>query len=222
MKPIVAYIRVSTSQQGRSGLGIEAQREALARFANGRRFRNRRRIRRGRNRQGKRCARPAAATGGGARQGALAALPGRGRQARPSVPRRPFHFRPDGASGSLCGLGTRPGRRSVRLAPLCRARRKRARLDRRAHEVGACGSQGQGRQARQSAYRGRARIDAVAAIKAEADRAAANVLPIIAEIQKSGAATLRAIAEALNARGVPTPRGGRWHAMSVRNVLVRA
>jgi len=67
-----------------------------------------------------------------------------------------------------------------------------------------------------------ARIGAVAAIKAEADRSAANVLPIIAEIQKSGSATLRAIAEALNARGVPTPRGGRWHAMSVRNVLVRA
>jgi DNA invertase Pin-like site-specific DNA recombinase len=33
MKPIVAYIRVSTSQQGRSGLGTEAQREALNRFA---------------------------------------------------------------------------------------------------------------------------------------------------------------------------------------------
>ena len=33
MKPIVAYVRVSTSQQGRSGLGIEAQREALRRFA---------------------------------------------------------------------------------------------------------------------------------------------------------------------------------------------
>ncbi|MGA8584380.1 MAG: hypothetical protein WB715_11180 [Roseiarcus sp.] len=25
------------------------------------------------------------------------------------------------------------------------------------------------------------------------------------------------MAEALNARGVPTPRGGRWYAMSVRN-----
>jgi DNA invertase Pin-like site-specific DNA recombinase len=33
MKPIVAYVRVSTNQQGRSGLGIEAQREALSRFA---------------------------------------------------------------------------------------------------------------------------------------------------------------------------------------------
>src|SRR3984893_18533768 len=33
MKPIVSYIRVSTCKQGRSGLGIEAQRQAIARFA---------------------------------------------------------------------------------------------------------------------------------------------------------------------------------------------
>src|SRR6516162_1085598 len=31
--PIINYVRVSTSAQGRSGLGIEAQRQALAHFA---------------------------------------------------------------------------------------------------------------------------------------------------------------------------------------------
>jgi DNA invertase Pin-like site-specific DNA recombinase len=66
-----------------------------------------------------------------------------------------------------------------------------------------------------------ARKEAVKAIEANADRHAANVLPIIREIQRAGAKTLRAIAEALNARGVPTARGGRWQAMTVSNVLAR-
>jgi hypothetical protein len=67
-----------------------------------------------------------------------------------------------------------------------------------------------------------ARKAAGAALRANADNHAANVLPIIAQIQKAGATTLRAIAEALNARGIQTPRGRRWEAMSVKNALARA
>ena len=66
-----------------------------------------------------------------------------------------------------------------------------------------------------------ARESAVASIKAGADQHATNILPIIKEVQKAGATTLRAIAAALNARGVSTARGGSWHAMSVKNVLDR-
>ena len=54
---------------------------------------------------------------------------------------------------------------------------------------------------------------------AEADRFAANVLPIIREAQKAGATSLRDIAAALNARGIATARGGQWHAKSVSNIL---
>jgi hypothetical protein len=48
------------------------------------------------------------------------------------------------------------------------------------------------------------------------------VLPIFREAQKAGARTLREIAEALNARGVATARGGQWYAQSVANVLAQA
>ena len=38
MKTAIAYVRVSTQGQGKSGLGIEAQRAALARFAEAENF----------------------------------------------------------------------------------------------------------------------------------------------------------------------------------------
>jgi hypothetical protein len=63
-----------------------------------------------------------------------------------------------------------------------------------------------------------ARKSAMDAVKAEADRYAANVLPIIREAKKAGARTLREIADALNARGIATARGGQWYAQSVANV----
>jgi DNA invertase Pin-like site-specific DNA recombinase len=67
-----------------------------------------------------------------------------------------------------------------------------------------------------------AHAKAMTAVQAGADRRAANVVPIIQAVQKSGATSLRAIAEALNARGVATPRkGGRWHASTVRDAIQR-
>jgi hypothetical protein len=51
-----------------------------------------------------------------------------------------------------------------------------------------------------------------AAAAAERDEA---LRPILAELAGMSA---NAITAALNERGVPTPRGGRWHAMSVIRV----
>ena len=51
----------------------------------------------------------------------------------------------------------------------------------------------------------------------EADRLAANVLPIVQELRAAGLKALRSIAAALNSRGVRTARGGRWHVSTVRN-----
>jgi hypothetical protein len=46
-------------------------------------------------------------------------------------------------------------------------------------------------------------------------------VPIVRQIQATGATTSRAIAEALNARGIRSARGGAWHDSTVRNLLLR-
>ena len=56
---------------------------------------------------------------------------------------------------------------------------------------------------------------------AAADRFAANILPIIREIQATGCTTPRGIAANLNARGICTPRGTPWHGSRVRSLLLR-
>jgi len=65
------------------------------------------------------------------------------------------------------------------------------------------------------------RAKAVASNKAEANRFAKNIAPIIREIQKSGVASNRGVARALNARGVATARGGEWTAVQVGSIVHR-
>jgi DNA invertase Pin-like site-specific DNA recombinase len=221
MKSIVAYVRVSTNQQGRSGLGIEAQREALSRFAESE-------------------ALDLVAefveveTGKGSdaldRRPQLAAALARARALRCPIAvskldrlSRDVHF----ISGLMthrvpfvvADLGPDVDPFVLHLFAAL-AEKERALISGRTKSALAAAKA-------KGVKLGNPRIDvargrAVASLQAQADRAANNVLPIIAEIRRSGATTLRAIAEALNARGVPTPRGGRWHAMSVRNVLARS
>jgi hypothetical protein len=67
-----------------------------------------------------------------------------------------------------------------------------------------------------------AQAKGVATNRRAADAFAANVLPIVRQIQAAGATTFRAIAAALNDRGVRTARGEYWHDSTVRNLLARA
>jgi hypothetical protein len=47
-------------------------------------------------------------------------------------------------------------------------------------------------------------------------------MPLVEAICATGISTLAGIAAALNARGVRSARGGRWHVSAVQNLLARA
>jgi DNA invertase Pin-like site-specific DNA recombinase len=53
----------------------------------------------------------------------------------------------------------------------------------------------------------------------QAARRAADLTPIVKELQASGCESLRAIAEGLDERGIPAARGGTWSAVQVARLL---
>jgi DNA invertase Pin-like site-specific DNA recombinase len=216
--PLVAYIRVSTSGQGRSGLGIEAQRQTLAQFASAEGFEVTREF-------------VEVETGKGADaldrrpqlKSALAAA--RKLKCHVAVAKldrlsRDVHF----ISGLMAHkvpflvaeLGPDVDPFVLHLFAAL-AEKERALISTRTRQaLSAVKARGVtlGNPKLHVARRN--------AVDAEAECYAANVLPIIREAQKAGARTLREIAEALNARGIATARGGKWYAQSVANVLARA
>lgn len=220
-RPIIAYYRVSTVKQGRSGLGLEAQREALARFGATEGFEIVREF-------------VEIETGKGAdaldRRPQLAAALAEARRRRCAVGvakldrlSRDVHF----ISGLMAHrvpflvaeLGSDVDPFILHLFAAL-AEKERAMISTRTREAL---SRAKARGVKLGGPKlAQARKAAVKIIKTNADRHAANVLPIIREIQRAGAKSLRAIAEALNARGVATARGGRWQGMTVSNVLARA
>ena len=220
-KSLIGYVRVSTSQQARSGLGIEAQKEALERFA-----------------ASEGCALVRVfveiETGKGAdaleRRPQLAAALNEARRQRCPVVvakldrlSRDVHF----ISGLMvhrvpfvvAELGADVDPFILHLFAAL-AQKERAMISSRTKAaLAAAKARGVTLGSPQLL---KARKNAVTTIKALADQHAANVVPIIREIRRAGATSLHQIADALNARGITTPRGGQWYASSVRNVLQRA
>jgi DNA invertase Pin-like site-specific DNA recombinase len=67
----------------------------------------------------------------------------------------------------------------------------------------------------------RARAAAAAAIQERVNSRAADIAPTIAGLQAAGTTSLRAIAAALNGLGITTARGGEWDQTQVRRILAR-
>src|SRR5688572_12867939 len=217
MAQAVAYYRVSTQRQGRSGLGIEAQRTAVTRFAEAEgiailsEFEE-------------------IETGKGSdaldRRPQLAAALAAARQAKCPVlvakldrlsrdvafisglmaQRVPFIVAELGADADpfMLHLYAAPAEKERRLI----GERTRAALSARKEKGVRLGNRSSASHA--------AAIGREVQAK-EADRFAVNIMPIVLGIQSSGATSLATIAEALNARGIRSARGGQWHVSSVQN-----
>ncbi|MER8984219.1 recombinase family protein [Mesorhizobium sp. M0843] len=223
MKPAdtaIAYIRVSTNGQGKSGLGIEAQRAAIVRFAES---------------EGIALAAEfvEVETGKGAdaiakRPQLAAALAAAKKAGCPVVVAKLDRLARDVAFisnlmsrqipfiVSELGVGVDSFMLHIYAAL---AEKERAMISARTKEALAM-AKARGvtlgnpdlalAQQRSQEVRG-----------AHADAFAQNVRPIIDQIRASGVSSLRKIAEALNARGIATARGGVWAATQVRDILLR-
>lgn len=67
----------------------------------------------------------------------------------------------------------------------------------------------------------RGNLAAVEAVKGGAADRAEHLRPVVDEMRSQGITSLSAVANALNEGGMVTPRGGKWHPSSVRNLLAR-
>jgi DNA invertase Pin-like site-specific DNA recombinase len=221
MRQVVTYIRVSTAQQGRSGLGIEAQREALARFA-----------------EAEGCEVLAefveVETGKGAdaldRRPQLAAALAMARKAKAAVVvakldrlSRDVAFISDLMARRVpfivAELGADADPFMLHLYAALAEKERHLIADRT--RVALAARKAQGVRLGNPTNLAEASAKGAASQRAEADAFAAKVLPIVRVIQAEGATTLRAIAASLNERAVRTARGGEWHDSTVRNLLSR-
>ena len=222
MRSAVAYLRVSTGKQGRNGLGIEAQREAIARFMAAERLKllgEHVEVESGKGadaleprpvlREALAQARKAKAAVVVAKLDPLsrdvAFISGLMAQ------RVPFIVAELGADADPFMLHIYAALAEKERALI--AERTRLALAQRKAQGALLGN-------RTNLADAQARAHEVN--RATAEAFAANVLPIVRQIQAAGVSGLQNLADALNDRGVRTARGGAWHNSTVRNLLARA
>jgi DNA invertase Pin-like site-specific DNA recombinase len=217
----ISYLRVSTDRQGKTGWGVEAQRKAVEDFLNGGRWQLAREF--VEVESGKRSDRPQLAVALALCKKLKATLIIAKLDRLTRNTKFLLTLLDAGVDVVFCDLPQVPpgamGRffvtQMVAVAEL---------------EAGLTGERTRAAlaQAKKRGVRlGNPRLSEVAgkgaiANRQAADRFAANVLPIIRDIQSSGANSLRAVAAALTARGVPTARGGTWTPVHVNAILRRA
>ena len=219
-KPIVAYIRVSTTKQGKSGLGLEAQLSSIVRFAEAEGFELAAKFIEVETGKGSdaMCRRP---------QLAAALAEARRRKSPVIVAKldrlsRDVHF----ISGLMAHktpfivaeLGADADPFMLHLYAAL-AEKERTMISQRTREALKAAKDRGVVLGNPSLADVRQR--ATASVKANADRFARNVVPVIHDIQSSGVTSHRAIAQTLTARGVVTARGGQWTAVQVGAILQR-
>jgi DNA invertase Pin-like site-specific DNA recombinase len=214
----VAYLRVSTGQQGKSGLGIEAQRAAFA-AAEGMTIL---------------AEHVEVETGKGAdaldRRPVLAAALAAAKKAKvPVIVAKLDRLSRDVAfiSGLMAHkvpfivaeLGADADPFMLHLYAAL-AEKERAMISQRTRAALAA-KKAQGTLLGNRTNLADARARGIATNQAKAGAFARNVLPVIREVQAGGATSFQAIAKALNARGMRAPRGGDWQPTTVRNIINR-
>jgi DNA invertase Pin-like site-specific DNA recombinase len=216
----VSYLRVSTARQGASGLGLEAQRAAVAAHLNGGDWTLLREI--VEIESGKRNDRPALAEALRLcrQQKATLVIAKLDRLARN------VHFISGLMESGVEFLAVdmpSANRFVVHILAAVAEQEAEAISKRTKAALAAAKERGTVLGGRRVSAERFAKIGAAArqTFSAQAAKGRAQVLSVIEEIQGQGIATLRAIAAELNARMVDAPRGGQWSAVQVRRVIAR-
>jgi DNA invertase Pin-like site-specific DNA recombinase len=217
----IAYYRVSTGKQGKSGLGIEAQRQAVANYLNGGNWRIIAEFTEVES--GKRSDRPqldkALAAARARRVPLIVAKVDRLTRSVAFLSRLleagadvRFADLPmiEGATGKF--LLQQMAAVAELEAGMISARTKAALAAAKRRGVKLGGDRGVRPTAKQ-------RAAAIAVRQEQAHNRARDLAPTIKELQTAGAVSLRAIAAGLDERGIPAARGGQWSANQVARLL---